>query len=347
MLKILRDVEKDYVFDSKSVIFDIRVSFESGGVVLGGETNLKVAVADIVEKIRSAGFSVCDRVNLLPDAVLGKQTFGVVCVSVANLCSAPSHRAELVSQVLMGATVKVFKVDGDWFLVQTPDEYISWVEKQQILLCDENGHSEWKEAAKVMYFKNRGVALGRQSAPISVVSDLVCGDLLKVNVEEGDKYNVELPDGRHAMVMKEDVVFYGGNRSNTEIAVEAVLDRAFSLLGVPYLWGGASSKMLDCSGFVQLVFLLNGVLLKRDASQQATQGDVVSIVGGVKNFQRGDLLFFVEKEGGSVSHVAIYMGESRFIHASGCVRVNSFDSNANDYDKFRHETLFSCRRIII
>ncbi|MBK7132617.1 MAG: C40 family peptidase [Bacteroidales bacterium] len=114
------------------------------------------------------------------------------------------------------------------------------------------------------------------------------------------------------------------------------------------MWGGTSSKAVDCSGFMQSVFFRNGLILSRDASLQALHGDHVSVSEGYSDLQKGDLLFFGtrDEKGDHVTHVALYIGDSEFIHASSRVMINSLDSSRTNFSSFRKNSLLSARRIL-
>jgi hypothetical protein len=87
-----------------------------------------------------------------------------------------------------------------------------------------------------------------------------------------------------------------------------LLNAVRAFLEVPYLWGGTTARGLDCSGLVQLAYRLCGIVLTRDAHQQATEGRAVS-----DEPRAGDLLFF----GTPVTHVGMYTEHGRMVHASG------------------------------
>jgi cell wall-associated NlpC family hydrolase len=92
-------------------------------------------------------------------------------------------------------------------------------------------------------------------------------------------------------------------------------------LNAPYLWGGKTPFGIDCSGFTQMVYKLNGYNIYRDASQQATQGEALSFI---EESEPGDLAFFDNNEG-SITHVGIIMKDNYIIHAHGCVRIDRLD----------------------
>ena len=96
---------------------------------------------------------------------------------------------------------------------------------------------------------------------------------------------------------------------------------AFLYLNSPYLWGGKTPFGIDCSGFTQMVYKLNGYKLLRDASQQATQGDALSFI---EESEPGDLAFFDNNEG-HITHVGIIMEDHYIIHAHGKVRIDRLD----------------------
>lgn len=106
------------------------------------------------------------------------------------------------------------------------------------------------------------------------------------------------------------MLFAGADLNTAEAAsTKELTATAYQYIGVPYVYGGTSTKGLDCSGFTQRVFKELGVTLKRTAAQQYTQGTSVS----KSNLKSGDLVFF--NTSGGVSHVGIFIGDGKFIHA--------------------------------
>jgi len=90
-----------------------------------------------------------------------------------------------------------------------------------------------------------------------------------------------------------------------------LVDTASNYLGVPYLWGGSNGAGFDCSGLTMAVYRLNGLKLPRSSREQFTRGTPVQL----RDARKGDLLFFTTNHAGTVSHVAIYLGNDTFIHA--------------------------------
>ena len=124
---------------------------------------------------------------------------------------------------------------------------------------------------------------------------------------------------------------------------ERIALRAKRFLGIPYLWGGTSTKGFDCSGLVQRIFFIEGIELPRDSDQQALIGERISL-DHIDEARVGDLLFF--GEGGTVNHVGIYIGNQSFIHAHGVVRISSLSKDDPRYDERFAKSLLFARSIL-
>ena len=115
------------------------------------------------------------------------------------------------------------------------------------------------------------------------------------------------------IVKPEDYSVARQKQFGTEYLRDALVKTARDFIGVPYLWGGASSETgFDCSGLTMAVYQLNGLNLPRHSRTQYDAGSSVSI----SELQKGDLVFFALKGKRKVSHVGIYIGDGKFIHAS-------------------------------
>jgi hypothetical protein len=218
----------------------------------------------------------------------------------------------------------------------------------------------YEEAPKYIYTAHYGhVYTTPTNNNPSAICDVVGGDVLRVvekqkgsaspSGKHGKWVEVMLPSGRTGWVLKKDVRPLNeridirmGDSAEGLVSVEKMEDvirQAYSLLGVPYLWGGMSSKGVDCSGLVRISFLMNDILLPRNATQQIKCGREVDL----KDIQRGDLIFFGNTETGAITHVGIYLGNGEFIHASHLVRVNSLIPGAENYYENAHRLIRACR----
>jgi len=273
---------------------------------------------------------------------------GLVTLSVINLRKEPDHASEMVSQARLGTPVVILKEHHSWLLIQTPDNYISWTEKSSIVPEDRHEMGIWKNADRVIYLDNTGWLYDTTTVNSGVTGDLVAGSIMEKIREFNGYVNVKLPDGRKGFILKQKVMDFNVWKSTIKCTEDNVCKVAATFMGLPYLWGGSSTKGVDCSGFVQSVYFLNGLILQRDASLQALHGSVVDISAGYNNLKSGDLLFFGSKEKGKnhVTHVAIYLGNGDYINSSGRVMINSLDSTKGDYVSYRMISLLSAKRVI-
>jgi gamma-D-glutamyl-L-lysine dipeptidyl-peptidase len=252
--------------------------------------------------------------------LLPNNTWALATLSVSTMRAMPDDTSELVSQVLMGTPLKVLDSKEKWYQVQTPEQYNGWMDRTGLILRDENGMQDWRKADRYLYNRISGYAYDAPGEEGDVVTDLVIGDLFEAEPSSAGYLKMKIPDGRTGYVRKEDCISFD-EWSRSEPYVTSLLSVARQMMGSPYLWGGASSKAADCSGFTKLVYYSRGIILARDASQQARYGEPIDF-SNMENLQKGDLLFFgVSTQ--RISHVGIYLGNGDFIHSSGRVHISS------------------------
>jgi gamma-D-glutamyl-L-lysine dipeptidyl-peptidase len=341
-------VASKFVPDNRTGICDIKIKTTGKTIVIKGETTNGAAKKAIIKTLGGQGKTVIDSILILPDTASSKNYMGLVTLSVINLRKEPDHAAELVSQARLGTPVVVLKEQNSWLLIQTPDNYISWTEKSSIVSMDTHEMAFWKKSQKVIYLENTGWLYDTTIVSSGVTGDLVAGCILEKTSEINGYIKVSLPDGRKGFVEKQKVMDFDVWKNNIKCTGDNVCKVARTFMGLPYLWGGTSTKGVDCSGFVQTVYFLNGLILQRDASLQALHGTDVDFSAGYSILKPGDLLFFGSKENGKnhVTHVAIYLGDNDYINSSGRVQINSLDSTKTNYVGFRISSLLSSKRII-
>jgi hypothetical protein len=206
----------------------------------------------------------------------------------------------------------------------------------------------WKKSDRIIFLKNTGWLYSSPSSDSQVIGDLVGGCILEKTGETGNFAAVSTPDGRKGFIEKQSVRSFNEWKSGVSCTEENICNVAMTFMGLPYLWGGSSSKGVDCSGLVQSVFYRNGYILQRDASLQAKHGIPVSISDDYRSLKNGDLLFFGTKVNSKphVTHVGIYLGNKEYINSSGLVQINSLDSVQANYRHYRMNSLLSAMRII-
>lgn len=348
--EILMEVKSEYVPDSRVAVFDVNAENSTGKVVLTGQTNKKESITKLEEILRKKNINFENKIELLPSKELGNKIYGIVTLSTINLRYQPKNSAELATQALLGMPLRILDKKGDWYRVQTPDDYLAWTEGYGFTEVDEAGFNNWINADKIIYLGDYGFSYSEKDVKSLRVTDLTLTNLLKLKNSGKDFYEVEYPDGKTAFVNKSEAQVFGKWLDKLKPSAKRLLQLGQQYMGVPYLWGGTSPKGYDCSGFTKTMYFMNGVILPRDASQQVNVGELVDTKNGFENLKPGDLLFFgvhgTDKRKERITHVGIYKGNMEFIHESGKVLINSFDEKADNFSEHRLKGFIRARRIL-
>lgn len=352
-LQVINDsIKQIYAPDKRVAIYNIDLSFEENQLVLKGETDQKQALETFIDHLKNKGKQYKNLVHVLPDSSVGDFSYALVNNSVANIRSRAKHSGELATQAILGTPLKVLKIAGDFYLIQSPDGYISWVDHGGVTLFSNEQIIDWEKSNKVIYTKTVGFVYRKPGNEIDKISDIVLGSQLLLLATTGDYYKVQYPDKRIGYLKKSECQPYDKWLKEVRASGSLIELYAKDLLGAPYLWGGTSSKGMDCSGFTKTVYLMNGYVIPRDASQQIMAGVNIDPELNLKDLQKGDLMFFGRKATDStkqrVTHVGIWLGNEKgeFIHASGRVKIGSIDQNSERYDAFNKNRYLGSRRYL-
>ena len=275
--------------------------------------------------------------------------YGVVHISVCNLREEGKFTSGMSTQALLGMPVKVLQYTG-WYEIQTPDDYTGWVHRMVITPMSKERYDEWNRAEKIVVTSHYGFAYEKPDESSQPVSDVVAGNRLKWEGSKGHFYKVSYPDGRKAYISKSISQPETKWRASLKQDVESIIATAYSMMGIPYLWAGTSSKGVDCSGLVRTVLFMHDIIIPRDASQQAYVGEHIDIAADFSNLQPGDLIFFGRKATPErkerVVHVGMYIGGKRFIHSQGDVHISSFDPADELFDEYNLGRLLFATRVL-
>ncbi|MDD4969575.1 MAG: NlpC/P60 family protein [Paludibacter sp.] len=273
---------------------------------------------------------------------------GIATQSVINLRQSPAFAAEMGTQVLMGTPVRILETVHGWSNVITPEGYKAWTTEEGIQKMNPVDYAAWNAAPKVIVNTYFAIVRSRPSVNATVVSDVVWGDILRYQGLNGKYVKVLFPDGRKGYLLKQSTLSFNKWESRAKPKAAAIISTANQFIGFPYLWGGTSIKGMDCSGFTKTCFYLNGVILPRDASQQALTGENIDITKDFNSLQPADLLFFgsMKENKQHVSHVGIYIGNGEFIHSSGTVHISSLVPGTLNFDSFNTKRLLRAQRLL-
>ena len=326
----------------------------------------------------------------------------VVETSTCYMRIAPDYESALETQELMGTVVEIVGESGYWREIVSPQPYKAWTTEKTLVEMSEEQIKEYEAAPKYMFTELYGHIYMEPSEKSQTICDLVGGDVMRMAlrnpdtggnsarrkgskgvsdaVTQGKWAQVVLPSGTYGWVLKsavqplgERINIHKGDTSDQLVSdekMEAIIASAEQLLGVPYFWGGMSSKGVDCSGLVRISAIMNDVLLPRNASQQIFCGAPIEMCydpafedvnyrivclnefieemkARVKNLKRGDLVFFgtpaTAEKPRRVTHVGIYLGNNRIIHSSHKVRINSLIPGDADYYENAHRLIGASR----
>ncbi|MES2811108.1 MAG: C40 family peptidase [Bacteroidota bacterium] len=229
--------------------------------------------------------------------------FGICNLANIPLRIEPSDRSELVSQVLFGEHFTILEQNQKWSKIKLAyDDYEGWIDNKQFATISEE---QFHQLSKDSIVLNADL-IEYITSPNNLLLPIPLGASLSFL-----NYDAINPDNFH----------FEGLKTSGEKPKSNIIDTAFMYMHAPYLWGGKTPFGIDCSGFTQMVYKLNGYKLLRDASQQANQGDALSFI---EESEPGDLAFF-DNEEGNIIHVGIIMEDNYIIHASGKVRIDRLD----------------------
>ena len=269
--------------------------------------------------------------------------WAVVETSSNFLREEPGYDEENGAQELMGTVVKILDRKSYWVKVEAPD-YTAWTNEMTLARMSESQIEAYRNAAKWICTAEYSHLFSSPSKESARICDFTMGDLVRKTPESQEGWTkVMLPSGRTGWVESADIQDFetwakgkkamacdaGACNCTVNAAGEQIVATAMMMTGTPYMWGGNTIKYVDCSGLTKFVYQMNGVLLPRNASQQ------VKVGAPVKRGQerKGDLVFFgrINPDGTPrATHVAIYIGDGKIIHASQYVRINSLDTKAED-----------------
>jgi len=220
----------------------------------------------------------------------------------------PREGSEMVSQMLLGETAEVLEQIDRWIRIRTRfDDYEGWVNPGQCGFISSEAEQEWLSDIRLNRFESKGYTVHHAES----------GDALTVPLGAQIVYSpngIILPDGEY---FKPDLI-------TPFVLNRDLISTAERFAGIPYLWGGRSELGIDCSGFIQTLFVISGYAMPRDSRQQyELAAPFITDLKDIDHAQSGDLVFFKNPEG-RIVHVGLYVTDGCMIHAGPNLRVNCF-----------------------
>lgn len=254
----------------------------------------------------------------------------IVKKMIANLHAKPSLTSELIDEVQYGMTVEIIEeTNHAWVYVKTFYQYEGYCEKDSLLIDDEKAES-WLEDASFVIIQNFADVLCEPKIQTAKLATLVKGSIVRyLGPSEGSQEwaQIQLVTGQIGYTRTQWI-----QRRLTQNILpeqqfrEKVVQTALSYLSTPYRWGGKTPLGIDCSGLCSMAYLLNGVVIYRDA--KIVDGFPIKQIP-FEQIQKGDLIYFP-------GHIAMYMGEDLYVHSSlggNQVSINSLNKEHSHYRK--------------
>ncbi len=284
-------------------------------------------------------------VSMAASAAPASERWALVNVAAACMRTESAHASQLETQASYGTPAKILESRGEWYRLELPDGYKAWMTGSSLVEQTPQQMAQWRQAPRLIVTRPQPAWAYSDSTNTSdgnIAFDVVIGSIFEGSKAPGAAYTeLILPDGRSGFVPSDYVEDFA-SWSRKPASVDTVMNVAHSMTGVTYLWGGTTPKAVDCSGFTKLAYGAAGYILPRNASDQARTGVELDI-NKPDDFRRGDLLFFGSGNGKVVTHVGIYDGFTRFIHASGRVFESSFNPS---HPLYLPRKVIAARRIL-
>jgi hypothetical protein len=275
-------------------------------------------------------------------------TISVISVGVADVRRDPDVASELITQALMNRPAKTSETSGDWTYIELSD-YKGWVRTDVLADPPIKGFTRISECCATPL----GLVAVVQVTHTPLFTDLTDDETLDtlylssvlplLDTVPTERVQVALPGEQTGWIARDAVSIRYGEDCYPRQPIDVIIAYAHAFEGVPYLWGGASWKGIDCSAFVQLCYRMGGYTIPRDADQQhaALTHDVAR-----EQMQKGDLIFFGSER---VTHVGMALNENDYIHAAGRYKrvvISSFDPTDARYDQRLDRIVRGIKRVI-
>lgn len=315
--------------DSRITAAEIKASRKAGRISISGfSANIHTDAC-----IREVAAEVFGKKNLHFELkVLDRDyplAFHEVCIPYAVFFRTTTViKEDLLTEALCGSVIRgYFERDG-WLFAQHADGYVGYVPKSALIPADQKRYLRWKNGTCATLRKT--LKLNGMTLPPTT----------RLIYENG---RVNLPGGKWVKVSPSSVKV---SKPGGTAFIKSVINHAAAFKNTKYLWGGKTHHGIDCSGFMQTLALIEGILLPRDASMQAYVGEITGYLPDYSDMLPGDLILFINDQA-KYFHVGIWIGNDKFLHSSGTknIVISSIHQSGKNYMPRYGQTFAFGRRI--
>ncbi|MBO3444603.1 C40 family peptidase [Clostridium sp. CCUG 7971] len=297
----------------------------------------------------SAGLAIVGTAISIPYTYANNQE-GIVNTSVLNIRTGPSTDYNVIYKAKKSEKVSIIENNNGWYKVKLSNGKLGWASSNYIKISQTNSNSNDT-------VQNNSVSLSGQKGKVnvssklnlrkeastnsSIITKLSNGQVVDLLEKSNGWYKVKLSNGQVGWASSDYINLYkvesnnkpaeSDNESKPQLnKVQAIVKKAHEQLGKSYVWGAEGPNSFDCSGLVHYVYGQHGIKTPRVSRDQYKAGKSVS----QSNLQPGDLIFSSTDGSGRVTHVGIYVGEGKMIHAPNSKGVvKKVDINASYWQK--------------
>ena len=229
--------------------------------------------------------------------------YGLSNLSIIPMRAEATDLSEMVNQILFGEQYKIIESRKKFSKIRlSHDKYEGWICNKQLLEIEKEDYDTLLSSEK------------------NYTTDVL--DIIKSDSFQTIVMGSILPEIKNSIFRFNNTDYtFEGLTTIVKQEKGMLIENAMMYLNSPYLWGGRTPFGVDCSGFSQMVYRLNGIDIPRDADEQAEVGTTLSFV---EESEPGDLAFFDNAEG-KIVHVGIILENNLVVHASGKVRIDRID----------------------
>ncbi len=323
---------KHMVDEPRLYVFDVQAAPAGDrGAALRGFVELRESRNAVAVYLQMLGFDPVDnQIEVLPAADLGEKKFGFI-KSAHALCYEEPGAGLVATDGFLGEPVLLLREQDGNLLVHCGDGYLGWAHGEDVHRVDAADFNAYLDSPAVDVHTDCQAKSGML---------VPAGARLKLVGSDDEAVIAQTPTGEELSLPAVSCETW----QPPTAAIEAIIANARKLLGTEYVWGGKTSKGIDCSGLVQVSYARAGFSLPRDASQQFQVGQLTGTRWWTAGMRRGDTMYFVDPQG-HISHTGIYLGDNEYIHAvTPVVTINSFDPKAKNYSQGRRDGFAFARR---
>lgn len=258
--------------------------------------------------------------------------YAIVNKAIVEIKSEPKEVSESIDEILFGMNVEILDaVENNWFYVKTHYKYEGYTNGEDLLINDKISKT-WENEKNAVIINSFADVLNKpQLSGYKIITLTRGGNLISTGeLSEDERFiKVKLPNSKAGWIRTSLIskLISDYDIKDEKSLRENIAKAALSYVGTQYRWGGKSPLGIDCSGLCSMAYMLNGILIYRDADIK--EGFPIKEIP-FDNIKKSDLIFFP-------GHVAMYLEDGNYIHSAtsnALVKINNLNKNSDNYNEY-------------